>query len=73
MRESLYNQVIFWTILSTYHIDSNVILPRYEGCGWYIDPNGLKNKNILKYLYPTCIKKKAVKPSLHITKWYQKG
>ena len=37
---------------------------------FYIDPNNIIRKNIVKYLYATGIWKK--KPYLYITKWYQK-
>jgi hypothetical protein len=38
---------------------------------WFIDPNGIKNKHILKDPYPISIKQ-YVKSSMSIPDWYQK-
>ena len=72
MRESLHTQVIIWVsailILGWFNVGMKAI-------GWYIDPNGIKNKTILKYPYPTCIIK--LKNPHHICqsrikrRWYQ--
>jgi hypothetical protein len=41
VRESLYTQLVFiWVNFIPNHIDTRVILPRYEGLPWYGDLNG---------------------------------
>lgn len=42
--------------LSQYHIDVKVVNIGVKLLGWSIDPKGIKNKEILKYLQPTNIK-----------------
>ena len=54
VRESLYTWVIFeplWTIVLGRFCLRITIL------AWYMDPNGIENKNIVKYPYPSGIKK----------------
>ena len=42
VRESLYTEVIIWVNTILNHIDTMVILPRYDNsCSMYLDRNGL--------------------------------
>ena len=51
-------RVIIWVNVILNHVDTRMILLRYEGfCMVYIDPNDIKNKNTVKYAYPIGIKK----------------
>lgn len=54
MRESLYSRVLDWVntilILGWYYLSMKVL-------GSHLDPNGINNNNILKYPYPSTIKK----------------
>ena len=59
VRESLYTQVIIWVNTNPNHIDTRKTLPRYEN-SCMIDPNGIENKNDLKYPYPTSILKREI-------------
>lgn len=56
--ESWDTQVIIW---GQYHFPSILILEQFcldmEGLAWYINPNGIKNKNTVKYPYHVGIKK----------------
>lgn len=64
-RESLYTRVISWlnTIVNLDHFDTRAILPRYDiSCiqmvnGKKCRPKWYKNKNTVKYPYPTGLKK----------------
>ena len=57
VRESLYTQVIIWVDNIMNHIDTRVILPRYEGLYIVYRPKWYQKKNTIKYSYPTGIKK----------------
>jgi hypothetical protein len=48
----LYIQVIIWVNTILIHIDTRAICLVMKILAWYIDPTGIKNKNILKYSYP---------------------
>ena len=62
VRESLYTQAIIEVDTIPSHIDTRSILLGYEGLGlkvfaWYVDLNGIKNKNSVKHPYPNGIEK----------------
>ena len=62
VREPLYIRVIICVNSILNHIDSRTILPGMKVLAWYIDLNGIGNKNTVKYPYPTGVK--IVKSSL---------
>ena len=47
---------IIWLNTILNHIDTRAILQSMKSLAWYIDPNGVGNKNPLEYQYPTDIK-----------------
>ena len=44
MREYLYIRLIIRVNTILNHIDTRVILPRYESSSWYIEQNDMENK-----------------------------
>jgi hypothetical protein len=49
MRESLYTQVIIWINTIPKHIDTlEWVYLGMKVLAWYIDPNGIGNKNTVK-------------------------
>jgi hypothetical protein len=56
VREPLYIRVIICVNSILNHIDSRAILPGMKVLAWYIDLNGIENKNTVKYPYPTGVK-----------------
>lgn len=71
VREPLYVHVIVWVnpfqivlILGPFGLGMKVLTQ-------YIDPNGIKNTNVINHPYPTSIRKK-VKFALQILEWYHK-
>ena len=51
VRESLCTRISFWDSTISDHIDTRMILPRYKVLSWSMDPNGIENKNIVRYIY----------------------
>lgn len=49
-REFLYTHVIIWMSTILNHIDI-AMYPCVKVLAWYINPNGIENKYILKYSY----------------------
>ena len=61
VRESWYTQVIIWVNTILHHSDTRVTLPRLGGSLDGIKtPNGIENKNTVKYPYFTGIKKSEI-------------
>ena len=54
-QESLYTWVIIWVNTIQDHIDTRAICLGIKVLWWYINPNDIENKNILKYSNPTGI------------------
>ena len=53
MRISLRTHVNMLVGIILNHIDVSMILPRYEGSSMLYRPNGIGNKNTIKYPYST--------------------
>ena len=58
MREAFSIQMIDSILISNTVLIPRVILPGYEGLAWYTDLNDSKNNNILRYPFPSGIKKR---------------
>ena len=54
--ESLYARVIIWVNTILTHIDTRMLLPKYEGSCMAYRPKWYQNKNAITYPYPTGIK-----------------
>jgi hypothetical protein len=48
---------LFGSIQSEYHIDSRIILPRYEGQRDDVQPKWYPNQKYHTYMYPSCLGK----------------
>jgi hypothetical protein len=57
VRKSLYTQIIKWIKTILNHIDTRVILLKYESSCLVYRTEWSCKQNAVKYLYPTCIKK----------------
>ena len=57
LRKSLRTRVNIWVSTILNHINTGMVLPRYEGSCIYIDLNVTESKITAKYRYPTCIEK----------------
>ena len=80
IRESLYTWVIFWINIILEHVETRVIIPRFEDSCMVYRPKWCqkkKKKKPFKYSYPIGIKKKITqmiwKNTIPYQHWYKLG